>query len=653
MSFLSLSIRPAFLSWQGPAVVIVVVISSVLSGLACGHAAGVVDSPGLAIALALLLLSIPGALYIWAQLLARRSYSEVNLSPSLVLGAERDVDQKALTIVIPVSRISTDRVLPTVLSALFQDYQSKRVVLLLDDSTIEAVGGLDQNQSKEIPGSLNQIFSYARSLIHRSYSKFTLNETSLKEERHRLGVLCQNLSFIFARFQVSLSSGTSESEFAAQNVLGTYQKVFVESATRIMCGQAEPEREELERFYGNLLRLFSVQLVVFDSMQFREQFNMRGRASSLNLFLACMGRPLQRSLQNVRRGRGQQELRECHRNETAEIIVPESFYVMVVQEGTVLLPEYASTLVKLMEAAQFKKVAVAQAELIEKVEDYSPCFRTVMNSKFLKGVSSFWLGDCVIFRKAAFDDILAGGFSAGSTNSTRVDGHRAGFDQTEFNGREQLTLALPLGGWSLLTLRHGLYFRGGSSSPEEVALRRSRRAVCGRICSYYRRGATNLRVHLILDSALRAYYLMTTLLLTAIILGAYLKGGSFTSSFWLCGVLMLYHFLYTPDMQRRGYRKLELAQTVYGDTLNSFRWFWSGVQSGTGRFLRFMLDGPVLGTILWGAGIAVGVSLVIMYWQSPQYFAAFWLGVSILAILGAILGVSYYLFLIIFRRDCR
>jgi hypothetical protein len=575
----------------------------------------------------------------------------VELSPSIVLGATRDVDQKTLTIVIPVSEVSASRVLPTVISGLFQDYQSKRVVLLLDDSTVETTRGSEETESKELPSFLNRAFSDARSLINRSYSKFTLNQSSVKEERHRLGVLCQHLSFVFARFQMSLANGTPESEFAAQNVLGTYQKVFVESATRIICGQAELEREELERFYGDLLRLFSVKLVTFDSGQFREQSSMRGKASSLNMFLACMGRGFKRGQLN-----GQIELRDCNRNETAEILVPDSDYVMVVEEGTVLLPEYASTLVKIMESPGFKRVAVAQAELIEKLEDDSPHFRTLIASKFLKGASSFWLGDCAIFRKEALGDVLRGGQCGPvdrSRNLAKAESGREGFDQVEFKGRNHLTLAFPKGGWGLLSLSHGLYFRGPSLTPDDVMLRRSRRAVCGRICSPFEQGAKNLRSHLLLDSSLRVYYLITTLLLTALGAGAYLQGGSFTTSLWLCSVLIPYHLQFTREMKRRGYRGFQLLRITGSELLYSFWWSISKVRLGVVKVLRFVLDGPVLVALLWGAGISVCVSLVIMYWQSPHYFAAFWQGVSILAIFSALAAASYYLCLLLVRRAYR
>src|SRR6185369_13580123 len=98
----------------------------------------------------------------------------------------------------------------------------------------------------------------------------------------------------------------------------------------------------------------------------------------------------------------------------ADLVVPESDYVLTIDADSVIMPEYTSRLIHLMESEENQKVAVAQspysafpgaATRLERIAGATTDLQHIIHQGMTYHGATFWVGANAILRKSALAEI--------------------------------------------------------------------------------------------------------------------------------------------------------------------------------------------------------------------------------------------------------
>ena len=113
--------------------------------------------------------------------------------------------------------------------------------------------------------------------------------------------------------------------------------------------------EELTREYQRLGALFCVEISYFERKRFINLSHELNKAMNLNSYIGLIGK----SFRIVSRSEG---IELCEAAEAdADLTVPDAEFVIVVDADSLLMPGYASSLIRTMQSPENRRLAVAQS----------------------------------------------------------------------------------------------------------------------------------------------------------------------------------------------------------------------------------------------------------------------------------------------------
>src|ERR1700761_1942466 len=386
----------------------------------------------------------------------------------------------SVTALIPSYAEEPGVILMTLLSTALQEYPDLRGVLLIDDPPNPRYAGPRRllDSAVALPAEVERLLSEPRRRFDLALTRFenTVDPTlpTSTDEVH-----CLAAEYEFAAGWIrSLSDQYHVSDhneaFFANHVLGKLSTdlAVIGRALRT-AADSEPEKIDTARMtqlYRRLAWTFRAEVSSFQRKRFASLSAEANKAMNLNSYIGLMGgsyREVQTpaGLNLVPAGDG-----------PADLVVPESDYVLTIDADSVIMPEYCLRLVHMLEGEEHQKVAVAQspysafpgaATRLERIAGATTDLQHIIHQGMTYYGASFWVGANAVLRQAALDDIAETEYVGGYPI------HRYISDRTVIEDTES-TIDLAAGGWSLHNYPERLAYSATPPDFGSLAIQRHR-----------------------------------------------------------------------------------------------------------------------------------------------------------------------------------
>jgi cellulose synthase/poly-beta-1,6-N-acetylglucosamine synthase-like glycosyltransferase len=538
-----------------------------------------------------------------------------------------DNDAPSLTILIPSYREDEHVVVRALLSAGLAEYSKQRVVLLIDDSPFPATESDAQAlcRMRELPERLQDLLSPVSREFNAellAYSRrLEQGPTDVQEEAKRL-------SELHYRAATWLEARADEWRIRCHVDSFFVEKILREPARRHRAradwlNSAQSYADVLPlREYRRLAGLFDAEFSSFERKKFANLSREANKAMNLNSYLALMGKSWRVAY------RDNSEYLEPSSAEAADLLLPDSQYILTLDADSVILNDYPLRLINVMEAPGNERLAVAQTPYsafpcapnrLERFAGATTDIQYFIHQGFTHFNGTYWVGANALIRRQALDDIAVRRTERGFPVTVYVQ------DKTVIEDTES-TIDLVTKGWSLYNYPARLAYSATPSDFGSLLIQRRRWANGGLII------LPKLIRHLVSGSPrpglgegfLRIHYLIsltaTSFAILLLLLVPFEKG---LSNIWLPLSLAPYFFLYGRDLVRAGYSwkdllgiyalNMLLLPVHLGGILRSLQQAITGRKASFGRTpkIRTRTTVPVL--YLWATISLLVVSILNVF----------------------------------------
>ena len=460
----------------------------------------------------------------------------------------------------------------TLLSIALQEYPCRRVVLLIDNPpwpASEADASLLE-ATRSLPGDIERLLEEPKKHCAAALDAFgtRLAEAPLDPAHEHL---------MLAALHAAVADWFDE-QAERYEVADHGDRVFVDLTLRGPARECRAEAQRLTaaaraggqttrfdastfvREYARLLTRFDTELVSFERKRYENLSHATNKAMNLNSYIDLIGR----SFREQRRD-GKVFLQPCARN-VADVTVPHSEFVLIVDADSILTPDYALRLVHLMRLPGNERVAVAQTpyrafpgapSAVERVAGATTDIQYVLHQGFTDYDATYWVGANAVVRTAALADIATRTVERGYEVTRFIR------DDTVIEDTES-TVDLLARGWILHNYPEPLAYSETPPDFGALVIQRRRWANGGLLIlpALLQHLARELpRRARVLQGVLMVHYLTSLALVNAGLL--IVMGFSFessTRSVWLPVAAVPYYMLYARDLRLIGRRALDVCR---------------------------------------------------------------------------------------------
>jgi cellulose synthase (UDP-forming) len=350
----------------------------------------------------------------------RRLIAHVPVAVDDLRRVYREPDAPLLTVLVP-SCMEDERVIRrTVLCAALQEYPRRRVVLLIDDapSPANARDAASLDAARRLPRFVESILEDPKKRADGSLSAFLDRSVHGREpvaaEYARLAECCVQIASWF------------DEQADAYEIVDHADALFVETTLRRAAREYRQEAASLAAFrpnasrrrrrdvrrievaYRRLVARFDVEVVSFERKRYENVSHEPNKATNLNSYIGLLGH----SVREVEKD-GALFLEPTER-QSADLTVPESEFLLVVDADSILTPDYALRLVHLMRSPGNERVAVAQTPYSafpgapgtpERIAGATTDIQYLVHQGFTQYGGTYWVGANAVIRTSALRDI--------------------------------------------------------------------------------------------------------------------------------------------------------------------------------------------------------------------------------------------------------
>ena len=509
--------------------------------------------------------------------LGRLKRSNVHLRSPVVSASHSAYNAApALTILVPSYKEEPSVIRQTLLSAALQDYPNKRVVLLLDDppnpKTHQDCAALWAGRN--LPFELQTLLQEPADYVVRARTDFLTRRSAnrLTPDSECVAVSdCLIWAAQWFETQAKLFPSESHSDlWFVEEILTTPAE-----ACRAQASQWFAKRKqaglieecsllaEIDAAYAHLAGRFRVEFDAFERKQYCNLSHEPNKAMNLNSYLGLMGKCVR-----VVPGKSGVALSETPPQSNGRLI-PDTPYVITLDADSLLKPQYASTLVRLMEQPKHVRTAVAQTPysafpnppgVLERAAGATTDIQYFVHQGFTQYGSTFWVGANALLRKSALEEILVEKHEGGKIIRRYIQ------DRTVIEDTES-TVDLLAKGWSLYNHPERLAYSATPPDFGSVVIQRARWANGGlillpKLLAFLRDSPR--RPGTLIQGLLQAHYL-TSLAFTplSVLLLFVIPFSSDLMTLWMPIAALPYFALYARDLSHAGYRPMRDLFRVY------------------------------------------------------------------------------------------
>lgn len=465
-------------------------------------------------------------------------------------------DASRLTILVPSYKEEQKVIMQTLLSAAFQLYPRRRVVLLIDDPQVPPSAGAAYRQlteARELPKTLTRYFDTHKQRFSELESAF-LDRSSdgrldISAEKSRLNLIWAEME---SYFSTKIDTYEVENHVDELFVSLIYQKLKSIFTDKLKLG-IEPSREALAREYRFLVVLFDVQLDSFERKRYVNLSHASNKAMNLNSYIGLTNG----FYREEQRPEGLM-LVKCEEHE-AQLVVPGTDFFITLDADSLLVPEYSTRLISIMESPENSSIGIAQTPYsaipgadnhIERIAGATTDIQYLIHQGFTFFNATYWVGANALIRVAALQDI-------------RIEAKERGYDIVKFIQDKTViedtesSIDLAHNKWRLYNHPERLAYSATPPDFGSLVIQRRRWANGGllimpKLIKYLFR---EFSFKSFLEGFFRFHYLVSIAAVNiGLLLLMVLPFGKEFNSFWLPLTSLTYYILYARDLNQNGYR---------------------------------------------------------------------------------------------------
>ena len=361
-----------------------------------------------------------------------------------------------ITVLVPSYAEETNVVRATLWSAALQEFPELSVVLLLDDppfpSDPAVLARLEETRAlaAQIEDALRQPSERFTSSVDTLASKLAADPTVHPSDVSRLADDYEAAAeWLEAMADTEQVSDHVDEFFVDQVVMGLARELRLTLlALRAAVDQGDhPDADRVMTLALRLARIFTTKLGYFERKKFASLSHEANKAMNLNSYIGLMGGAW--STQQTADG---VVLRPAADEASADLIVPDTTYLLTLDADSLLLRDYCVRLVYLLEQPENARVAVTQTPYsafrgaptrIERVAGATTDLQHVLHQGMTYYNATFWVGANAVIRKRAIEDIVEVEVVAGFPVKTYIQ------DRTVIEDTES-SIDLGEHGWTLV-----------------------------------------------------------------------------------------------------------------------------------------------------------------------------------------------------------
>jgi len=365
------------------------------------------------------LLTLSALGYLIARHGAFQRFRKHARTPQVLLDKHFATHPSSITVLVPSYSEEVAVIRKTLLSAALQEFQDIRVVLLLDDNpfNIKPADAGRMKATRALSGEIDlllskphQRFFEARSLFIKASNKNKTpsTETILEVSREYawaadwLNTMADNEAVedhtdVFFIDQV-LRELATELKQIGEDLHTQKEQGFITSP------------EQIEHLYNRLVWIFGAKLDLFERKKYISLSHERNKAMNLNSYISLMG-----GMYATEETSSGLILSATDKEEEADIIARDSDFILTLDADSVLLREYCSRLVYLLQQPDNTDVAVVQTPYssfrgsptrLERLSGATTDIQHIIHQGMTYHNATFWVGANAVIRKNALDDIV-------------------------------------------------------------------------------------------------------------------------------------------------------------------------------------------------------------------------------------------------------
>ena len=325
----------------------------------------------------------------------------------------------SLTVLVPSYAEEPEVVRSTLWSAALQEYPSMRVVLLLDDPPFpsDPVVAARLNRTRAISEEIHDALEEPRirftdARLHHELDHPKDAAPTIDSVRQLAYQYYWATDWLETMAENETVDDHVDRFFVDQVLLGLASELsLVADALTAAADEGQtPSLERMNQLYRRLAWTFDAELSTFERKRYASLSNEANKAMNLNSYIGLMG-----GAYREERTPAGVVLLPVDDESTADLVVPDSEFVLTLDADSVLLRDYCLRLVYLLEQPENSRVAVTQTPYssfrgagtrIERLAGATTDLQHILHQGMSYYGAAFWVGANAVIRKRALEDIV-------------------------------------------------------------------------------------------------------------------------------------------------------------------------------------------------------------------------------------------------------
>jgi cellulose synthase (UDP-forming) len=372
-------------------------------------------------------LTFSALMYLVTRQGAFQRFSKHVRVPRAVLDKYFATHQPSITVLVPSYSEETQVVRKTLLSAALQEYPDIRVVLLLDDDYSKV-----RSENLERFKATRALSNDIKTLLSEPYERFSaalsrFEKVNFKNKSVYSEIILETAEhYMWAANWLNKLAKSEEIDdhvdvFFADQVLRELAKDLNMVGEALIISHKEGAKISKDRvlqLHRRLVRIFGAEVEVFERKKYISLSHEANKAMNLNAYIGLMG------------GKYREEqtadgliLVPVNKNDSADLVIPDSEFVLTLDADSILLRDYCLRLVYFLQQPDNADVAVTQTPYssfrgapsrIERLAGATTDVQHILHQGMTYYGATFWVGANAVIRKRALEDLVekewVGGF---------------------------------------------------------------------------------------------------------------------------------------------------------------------------------------------------------------------------------------------------
>lgn len=400
------------------------------------------------------LLTFSALMYLIARQGALQRFSRHTRAPRALLDQFFEQKQPSITVLIPSYSEEPEVIYKTMLSAALQEYPALRIVLLMDDNPFqtnpEAMARLEETRA--LATKISKLLEKPFNRFEAAFAQFEkegLRKLTIQEQRALIKEYSWAVDWLNARADEMKIEDHVDMFFADEvlRALANELLLTVQALKASLDDETTVTRARARQLYTRLLWIFNAELDVFERKRYVSLSHEPNKAMNINSYIGLMGGKYRK--QQTPTGI---ILAPAITTIKADLVIPDSDYILTLDADSVLLRDYCLRLVHYAEQPGNERVAVVQTPYsafrgagtrIERLAGATTDIQHILHQGKTYYNATFWVGANAVIRKQALLDIVEKEWVGGFEIKRYVQ------DRTVIEDTES-SIDLTLHGWKLV-----------------------------------------------------------------------------------------------------------------------------------------------------------------------------------------------------------